>query len=123
MGIFKKLFKKKVKESNTDNNFLIAAKEYFENQYRDIEKQCKDNTITYYGAKSIFRHYSLRYDPQNDNPEEINMIIDKIFKILYNYCIEKKIITTDITYEDFYKGKGLYDESYPMDKKFNNSLT
>lgn len=115
MNIFKKLFKKKVKENNTDNNLLIAAKKYFENQYQDIEKQCKDSTITYYGAKSIFRHYPLRYDSQNENPEEINMIIDKIFKTLYNYCIEKKIIASDITYEDFYKGKGLYDESYPLD--------
>lgn len=118
MNIFKKLFSKKAKESNDKEGFQIAAiKDYFEKQYQDLAKQCQSGIVKYHSARSTFRHYPLRYDPSNTFPEEINLVIDKIFKTLYDYCIEKGIIASDISYDDFYKGKGLYDESYPMDKR------
>lgn len=117
MNIFKKLFRKKAKESNKNEGFSVnAIKEYFEKQYQDIAEWCEKGGVDYVDARCYFRHYPLRYDPNNTFPEEINLVIDKIFKTLYNYCIEKGIIASDISYNDFYKGKGLYDESYPMDK-------
>lgn len=126
MNIFKKLFRKKDKKSNVENEgFSVnAIKEYFEKEYQIIAEQyqndgtkCQNDVIEYYSARNIFRHYPLRYDPNNTFPEEINLVIDKIFKTLYNYCIEKGIIASDISYDDFYKGKGLYDDTYPMDKR------
>ena len=118
MNIFKRLFRKKAKESNKNEGFSVnAIKEYFEKQYQDLTEQCQDDIIKYHSARNTFRHYPLRYDPSNTFPEEINLVIDKIFKTLYNHCIEKGIIASDISYDDLYKGKGLYDESYPMDKK------
>lgn len=119
MNIFKKLFRKKSKESKTENKgFQVAAiVEYFENQYQDIAELCERGGVNYIDTRCYFRHYPLRYDPNNTFPEEVNQVMDKIFQTLYKYCIEKHIIASDISYDDFYKGKGLYDEAYPMDKR------
>lgn len=95
---------------------LDWGKSYYEHLYNNIVKSCGNETISYYSAKGMFRHLPLRYDPNNTYPEEINQIADKCFRALYDYCIKKTIICPDITFDEFYRGKGLYDDSYPIDK-------
>lgn len=118
MNIFKKLFSKK-KDKNIES--LDWGKSYYEHLYNKIVESCEKQTMTYYSVRGMFRHLPLRYDPNNANPEEINQIVDKCFKLLYDYCIEKNLIDTSITYEEFYDGKGLYDESYPISKWYGKN--
>lgn len=98
--------------------FIKGFISYYESIYSNIVESCKKETIGYYSARGIFRHLPLRYDRSNTYPEEINQIVDKCLRTLYDYCIKKSIIASDTTYEDFYEGKGLYDESYPMSRRF-----
>ncbi len=112
MGIFKKLFGKKNKQEEFTKGFIS----YYKGIYNSIVKSCEKETMTYYSARGMFRHLPLRYDPNNTYPEEINQIADKCFRALYDYCIKKSIICPDITFDEFYRGKGLYDDSYPIDK-------
>lgn len=73
MNIFKKLFRKKIKESNKNEGFSVnAIKEYFKKEYQIIAERyqtngvkCQNDVIEYYSARNIFRHYPLRYDPNN----------------------------------------------------------
>lgn len=96
--------------------FIKGFVSYYNDIYNNIVESCDKETITFYSARGIFRHLPLRYDPDNSYPEELNQIVDKCFKTLYEYCIKKSIICSDITFDDFYRGKGLYDDSYPIDK-------
>lgn len=106
MNILKKFFHKRSKQEEITKEFIS----YYNGIYNNIVESCKKETITYYSARGIFRHLPLRHDPNNTYPEEINQIIDKCFTILYNYCIKENIIASDISYEEFYRGKGLYDK-------------
>lgn len=114
MNIFKKLFHKK----NEQERFIKELISHYENIYNNIVDSCEKETITYYSACGMFRHLPLRYDATNIYPEEINQIIDKCFKTLYNYCVKKNIIASNITYEEFYEGKGLYDKEYPISQRY-----
>ena len=92
---------------------------YYLKIYENIEKSCQQGNLDFYGVRCFFRHLPLRYDSRNTYPEEINKIVDRCFKTLYDYCIKKSIIASDTTYEDFYEGQGLYDDSYSLLKRLN----
>ncbi len=96
-------------------NALRKTCDYYESIYQKLLVDIKDKDFTFHSAKIWFRHLPLRY-ASNYYPEEVNQIIDKCFRTLYKYCIEKELIDSAITYEEFYDGKGLYDESYPISK-------
>lgn len=112
MNILKRLFWRKDKQEE----FTKGIVSYYNGLYDTIVERCKKETMTYYSVRCFFRHLPLRYATNNTYSEEINQIIDKCFKTLYKYCIKKSIICSDITFDDFYRGKGLYDDSYPIDK-------
>lgn len=118
MNIFKKFFSKKNKQEEFTKGFIS----YYKGIYDNIVESCKKGTMTYYSARGMFRHLPLRYDPNNTYPEEINKIVDKCFSTLYDYCIQKSIVAQDITFDEFYKGKGLYDESYPITNRYKRRL-
>lgn len=113
MNIFKKLFHRE----NKSERFIEGFISYYKDIYNNIVENCEKETITYYSACGMFRHLPLRYYATNIYPEEVNQIVDKCFKTLYNYCIKKNIIASDISYEEFYEGKGLYDKEYPLSQR------
>ena len=113
MNIFKRFLRRK---QNIQEGFVKEMVSYYESLYSQIVENCDKNPMTYYSARGMFRHLPLRYDPNNTYPEKINQIADKCFRTLYDYCIKKSIICPDITFDEFYRGKGLYDDSYPIDK-------
>lgn len=112
MSIFKKFFRKKNRQEELVQGFIS----YYEGIYSSIVESCEKETMDYYSARGMFRHLPLRYDTHNIYPEEINQIVDNCFKTLYAHCIKKSLIDSTITYEEFYRGKGLYDDSYPINK-------
>lgn len=114
MNIFKKFFCRNTKQKELTEGFIS----YYESIYNNIIESCEKGTMSYYSARGMFRHLPLRYDTNNTYPEEINQIADKCFKALYTYCTKKGIIEDNITYEEFYDGKGLYDESYPISRRY-----
>lgn len=113
MNIFKKLFYREKKSKRFIKGFIS----YYENIYNIIVDNCEKETMTYYSIKGMFRHLPLRYG-SNKLPEDIYQITDKCIKRLYEYCIKKEIIASNITYEEFYEGKGLYDKEYPLSQKY-----
>lgn len=94
--------------------------DYYESVYQKLLKSTEDKSLTFHNAKERFKHLPLRY-VNNFLPEEVNQVVDKCFKLLYNYCIEKNLIDTSITYEEFYDGKGLYDKSYPISRWYGEN--
>ena len=110
MGILKKnLFIKKKKGQLFNGDMKI----YYENIYLELQESIKKGKIDFYSAKGWFCHLPLRYTPNNNYLEEVNLIIDGCIKILYKYCIKKGIINANITFEKFYEGMGLCDREYP----------
>lgn len=89
--------------------------EYYEHIYQDLVNHVENKGLTDQEAKDWFHHLPQRF-VNNYYPEEVNLIIDKCFKLLFKCCIEKNLIDSQITYDEFYDGKGLYDESYPLSK-------
>lgn len=89
--------------------------DYYKSMYQKLSESSKNKSLTFLDAKEWFRHLPLRY-ANNYYPEEVNQIIDKCFKLLYDYSTNEHLIDSSITYEEFYDGKGLYDESYPISK-------
>lgn len=94
---------------------LKMTYDYYESMYQKLSEITKNKSLTFLSAKGWFRHLPLRY-ANNYYPEEVNQVIDKCFKLLYGYCINEHLIDSNITYNEFYDGKGLYDESYPISK-------
>ena len=86
---------------------------YYESVYQKLLEDTKNKGLTFSIAKDWFGNLPLRY-AKNYYPEEVNQVIDKSFKLLYNYCMQMKLIDSSISYEEFYDGKGLYDERYPI---------
>lgn len=108
MNILRKIFhKEKKQEFNGD------MKIYYRNLYLDLQEAIRKNKIDFYAAKGWFIHLPLRYANNTFN-EKVNLIVDDCYKLLYEYCIKKRIINSNITYEEFYEGKGLYDKDYPI---------
>lgn len=89
--------------------------DYYKSMHQKLLESSKKKSLTFLSAKGWFRHLPLRYT-NNYYPEEVNQVIDKCFKLLYDYCTNEHLIDSSITYEEFYDGKGLYDESYPISK-------
>ena len=114
MNIIRKIFCKKEKRQEFNGDMRI----YYKNLYLDLQNAIKRNKVDFYTAKGWFIHLPLRY-ANNTFSEEVNLIVDACYKLLYNYCIEKAIINSNITYEEFYEGKGLYDKEYPMSRKYS----
>lgn len=104
MNILKKLFHKENKQKEFTKGFIS----YYENIYNSIVESCGKGTMAYSSVRGMFRHLPLRYD-SNKLPEDIYKITDKCIKELYEYCIKKEFIDSNITYEEFYTGKGIYD--------------
>lgn len=98
-------------------DFAEWAIPYYEDIYNCIKRDIDKDILSFYSVRSYFRHLPLRYT-QKDLPEEIHQVVDKCFHALYDYSIKKHIIDKNITYDDFYNGKGVYDESFPMSEKF-----
>ena len=80
--------------------------EYYDT-YKAIENGCQKETITNYSAKTIFCNLPVS---KSSYPNSINKVLDDSHKLLYNYCIEKGIIKSNISYEDFYNGKGFFND-------------
>nr|DAP88772.1 MAG TPA: hypothetical protein [Crassvirales sp.] len=89
--------------------------EYYEHIYQDLVNHIENKGLTDQEAKDWFHCLPQRF-VNNYYPEEVDLIIDKCFKLLFECCIEKNLIDSKITYEEFYDGKGLYDEIYPISK-------
>lgn len=110
MNILRRIFHKKEKRQEFNGDMKI----YYRNLYLDLKDSIEKGKIDLYSAKGWFRHLPARYIPNNFYTEEVNLIIDDCFKILYDYCIKEKIISSYITFEDFYEGKELYNNEYPL---------
>lgn len=105
-------------EIHSDKDAEKALKmtyDYYESMYQKLSESTKKKNLTFLSAKEWFRLLPLRY-ANNYYPKEVNQVIDKCFKLLYDYCINEHLIDSNITYKEFYDGKGLYDESYPISK-------
>lgn len=92
---------------------INALKKYYEGQYKDLKKGCSCKNFTYLDAQDFFRHIPIDF-LYSDTSNELNKIIDKILKTLYDYCIKEKIIAPNISYKEFCRGKGLCDKLYPL---------
>lgn len=105
-------------EIHSDKDAEKALKmtyDYYESMHQELLESTKKKSLTFHSAKGWFRHLPLRYI-NNYYPEEVNQVIDNCFKLLYDYCINEHLIDSNITYNEFYDGKGLYNESYPISK-------
>lgn len=110
----------KIRSDEEAEKALKKTCNYYESMYQKLSESTKNKSLTFLGAKGWFRHLPLRY-ANNYYPEEVNQIIDNCFKLLYDYCIDEHLISSNITYNEFYNGKGLYDESYPISKWYGKN--
>ena len=115
MSLKKCIVKGRMKDDSTYRDTTASdTKEYYESQYQNILELCKDKDLSKPYIESLFRHFYYKYI--NSQSKDVKLVIDKIFHVLYNYSIEKSIIASDISYEDFHNGKGLYDDMYTINK-------
>ena len=101
--------KKKSKNKEDEDFWMRQYKDYY-SMYMAIENGCKKETITNYSAVTIF--CNLPVSKPKSYPHSINKVLDDSHKLLYNYCIEKRIIKSNISYEDFYNGKGFFNDPW-----------
>lgn len=102
------ILKKKSKSKEDDDFWIRQYKEYY-SIYTAIQNGCKKETITSYSAETIFCNLPVS---KKGHPQSINKILDDSHKLLYTYCIEKEIIKSNITYEDFCNGKGFFNDPH-----------
>lgn len=108
---FKKKIKKESREERIYNFWKDIYKEYY-NKLKAIEKGCRENTIADYSARSILVHLST--EQIKTCPPKVKELIDRCYNTLYIYCIKQKFIASEVSYEEFCKGKGIYEEDYPI---------
>lgn len=97
---------KKSKKKEDGDFWTNLYNEYYDT-YKAIENGCQKETITNYSAKTIFCNLPVS---KSSYPNFINKVLDDSHKLLYTYCIEKGIIKSNISYEDFYNGKGFFND-------------
>lgn len=100
---------KKKNESKEDDDFWIRQYKDYYSIYIAIENGSKKETITSYSAETIFCNLPVS---RKGYPQSINKVLDDSHRLLYTYCIEKEIIKSNITYEDFCNGKGFFNDPY-----------
>lgn len=99
--------KKKNESKEEDYDFWTRQYKEYYSMYRAIERGGKKETITNYSALTIFCNLPVS---KPSYPHSINKVLDDSHRLLYTYCIEKEIIKSNITYEDFYNGKGFFND-------------
>lgn len=110
-------------EIHSDEDAEKALKktcDYYESMCQKLLRGTENEGLTFSNAKNWFDTLPLRY-AENYYPEEVNQVIDKCFKLLYKYCIRENLIKSSITYEEFYDGKGLHDENYPISRWYGEN--
>ena len=100
--------KKRSKKEEDENFWTRLHKEYY-GMYKAIKEGCQKETITSYSAETIFCNLPIS---KKGYPQSINKVLDDSHRLLYTYCIEKEIIKSNITYEDFCNGKGFFNDPY-----------
>lgn len=93
---------------------------HYKSIYKKILSSISHKDLTFLNAKEWFKNLPLRY-ANNYYPEEVNQVIDECFKLLYDYCIKEQIIDSNITYVEFYDGKGLCNEDYPISRWYGEN--
>lgn len=99
---------RKSKKKKDDDFWMRQYKEYY-SIYTAIQNGYKKETITSYSAETIFCNLPVS---KKGYPQSINKVLDDSHRLLYTYCIEKEIIKSNITYEDFCNGKGFFNDPW-----------
>lgn len=102
------IHKKKDKKEKNDGFWMRMYRD-FDRTYKAIEKGCQKESITSYSAVTIFCNLPIS---KPNYPYYINKVLDDSHKLLYTYCIKKEIIKSNITYRDFYSGKGFFNDPW-----------